>query len=154
MFAGGDSNIFAAFSGDPVGNSDPWGLDICIGRYPGAGGAGHVGVGVNSTDTFGHYPADDPIGSLFGEVPGVVKPDDKHDPQGTVCLKSSPAADRAVQDYIDDSIRSPPDYSFLGSNCADFVQEALRRGGFDVEMPSVPELVFLEALVANWGQRE
>ena len=154
LFAGGDSNIFAALSGDPVGNSDPWGLDICIGRYPGAGGAGHVGVGVNSTDTFGHYPADDPIGSLFGEVPGVVKPDDKHDPQGTVCLKSSPAADRAVRDYIDDSIRNPPDYSFFGSNCADFVQEALRRGGFDVEMPSVPELVFLEALMANWGQRE
>jgi hypothetical protein len=38
---------------NPVSDKDPFGLDVTVTQYSGAGGFGHLGIGVNSSQTQG-----------------------------------------------------------------------------------------------------
>jgi len=87
----GGINFYRYADDNPVSYSDPFGLDITVVQYQGAGGFGHVGIGVNSSQTEGFYPLhmDIPIGATglsFDPyylapiaAPGGVLPNDPND---------------------------------------------------------------------------
>jgi hypothetical protein len=109
-------------------------LDATVCLYPGAGTAGHVGVGINSSSTVGFYPKSSGIGALTG-TPGQVKPDEKS-PESCKTISTSSAADKKMSDFIAAQTAQPGNYSLLGSNCTAFVRSVLQQG--NVSTPSFP----------------
>jgi len=116
--------------------------DIYVNHFPyEAHGFGHVGIGVNTPQTQGFYPAE--LGGLtpFGvHVPGVVKSDDLNQPHETLRIPTTPNQDAAVQDYINRRTGNPGDYDLYNRQCTDFVGGGLRAGGVMVPSDSTPDL--------------
>jgi RHS repeat-associated protein len=130
-FAGGDVNLYGYVLNDPVNWIDPYGLDTTISLYPGAGGYGHIGIGVNTPDTVGLYP--DQNASRIKivtarDVPGVVH-SDTGKPIQTITITTTPAQDYAMQSLINQKILNPDNYNLYERNCAIFVQDVLTAGG-------------------------
>lgn len=99
---------------------------------PGVGGAGHVGIGVNTDKTQGFYPKDESIGTkilegLGVDVPGAVKKDDLSQPHASFTIHTTPAQDRAVQRYIDQTKAHPGSYNLYQKNCALFCEGGYSR---------------------------
>jgi len=135
-FDGGDTNLYGYVLNDPVNLYDPLGLDVTVARYPGALGLGHIGIGVNTSDTTGFYPASgvSKLATMTGQpVPGEVRPD-KRTPIKTITIPTTPEQDKAIQDSIDKLTQYPGNYDINGRNCATTAIDSLRAG--DVNTPA------------------
>jgi RHS repeat-associated protein len=149
-FAGGDSNIYGYVFSDPVNFVDPTGLHATVSLYSGAGGFGHVGVGVNTTSTSGFYPA--PGASTFDTatgqpVPGMMKPD-TGSLIDSITIPTTPAQDQAIQDFINRRIQNPGDYDLNDRNCATTVHDALAAAGINT-----PDTIYPRTLFKNLNQQ-
>jgi RHS repeat-associated protein len=149
-FGGGDVNIYGYVYNNPLKYIDPTGLDATVSLYPGAFGAGHVGIGVNTPNTTGFYPA--PGASTFDvvtgqPVPGVMQPDTRT-PTDTITVPTTPAQDLAIQDFINQRTQNPGNYDLNDRNCTTTVRDALGTGGVNT-----PETIFPKTLFENLQQQ-
>ena len=139
--------------------------DLYLNYFPKmANGAGHVGIGVNTPQTKGFYPADsDGVSQakeFFGlPVPGVIKDDPITAPHETLRIPTTPAQDRAAQEELDRRSANPGNYQLYNEQCTNNVARGLRAG--QVEVPSDATLnpldnryppAFFEALKKKYGR--
>lgn len=136
----GGINYYSAVKNDPINHIDPMGLDAIITLYPGASGFGHIGIGVNSPNTTGFYPA--PSSSTWkvvtGQpVPGAMLPDTRT-PISTITIRTTPAQDKAIQNVIDNRKRNPGNYDLNNRNCSTTVRDALGAAGVTIPFTIYP----------------
>jgi RHS repeat-associated protein len=115
--------------------------------YNEVGGAGHVGIGVNTNKTQGFYPKNESLGTKILEglginVPGVVKYDDLSQPHSSVTIHTTSEQDKAVQLYIDQTKANPGNYNLYQQNCAVFCEGAMRAGGVSAPTTIFPNRLF------------
>jgi RHS repeat-associated protein len=146
----GGFNFYRYANDSPANYTDPYGLDVTIVQYEGAGGFGHVGIGVNNNPTQGFYPNDVdvplPGGVSFDlyylapiAAPGIVKPDNPGEQIGVpIVIPATPDQDAAIQRYIDSRVADPGLYNLFGRNCVDFVIKALAAGGISENSTMFP----------------
>jgi hypothetical protein len=109
--------------------------DLYINLFPeSVGGAGHVGIGVNTDKTQGFYPAQSGFvpkvqQGLDQSIPGAVKSDDVNQPHETMRIPTTREQDAAAQSYIDARGQNPGDYNLYRQNCGDFVRDTMRASG-------------------------
>ncbi len=134
---------------NPVNWIDPNGLDVTVNLYPGAGGFGHVGVGVNTNNTVGFYPVADASGLdiAIGDVPGHMSPDQRT-PSDSTTIKTTPEQDVEMIKAIIDKINNPGNYNLYNDNCATTVRDILQAGGIDT-----PETILPRKLMKNLQAR-
>jgi len=130
LFAG--PNFYEYVLNNPIRFVDPRGLDVTVTLYVGQNGNvfNHVGVGVNSTTTYG-FTTHDPLAPLGVTVPGYVVPDTSPILR-TITIPTSPQQDAVMQSVITSSVGVPRPYNVFSNNCAAFVQDVLRAGGIQV----------------------
>src|SRR3990172_9789847 len=133
MFApiGQDMPYWVIVGNNPVNFVDPLGLDVTVTLYPGAGGFGHVGVGVNTTNTRGFYPDPDssPLRTTTGQdVNGTTLPDTRA-PIDSITITTTSDQDSAIQKAIENRTQNPGTYNLFSRNCAGFVNDVLDAGG-------------------------
>jgi RHS repeat-associated protein len=154
---GGSVNFYSYVGNNPTYFLDPLGLDITIKLYQGNTPFGHIGIGVNSPDTWGFYPMNESLGSVCqllkgGSVAGQVRPDIAaaiHGNVGTLVITTLPWQDRAVQNYIDSQRLFPGNYALFGKrkcDCASFVGQALNAGGIASPIIILPNNLFNDLL--------
>jgi RHS repeat-associated protein len=112
---------------------DPNGLDVRVSLYQGAGGYGHVAIGIGVGSTIGFYPVSGyEAPSVLGAVPGQFMVDDPSLRIGTLVIKTSPEQDCAMRAAMGKMMHGPRTYSLVGGSCVDFVANVLGAGGIDV----------------------
>ena len=125
----GGLNTYGYVGQNPLFWSDPLGLDATICLYPGARGFGHVGYGVNSSETYGFYPEGVDEGNPITGTPGIVKKDTKT-PDSCKTISTTAEQDKTLLDFLKGSKVPPfPDYMLTRNNCVDFVRQALDQAG-------------------------
>jgi len=125
----GGLHRFAYVNSSPLSYIDPNGLDAIVCLYPGASGAGHVGIGINSLATSGLYPRSESPGfSAITGTPGAIRPDVK---QAESCMAISATAeqDRRMSEVIARTTENPGMYTLIGNNCTNFVRSVLQEAG-------------------------
>lgn len=150
----GGLNVYAYANNNPTSYIDPLGLDVTVTLYPGAGGLGHIGIGVNSPNTTGFYPA--PGTSNWSArtaqpVPGAMLPDTRT-PISTITIPTTSFQDRAIQDAITRRTLNPGNYDLNERNCATIVGEALGAGGISTPVTILPRSL-MNDLERQFGRR-
>jgi hypothetical protein len=127
---------------------------VTVTLYHGADGFGHIGIGVNSQQTYGcrpvHAPYPNPIGMppidsydfAWTVVPGEMTPDDPRETVDSVVIPTTPAQDQAVQNYINLTRADAGVYSLFGRNCATCVEDALDAAGIPTPLTIFPKVLF------------
>lgn len=116
-------NVYAYANGMPTMMIDPDGLDATIAYYDSA--TGHIGIGINSPQTYGFYPKQQrPI------APGEERPDGRA-PTSSFIIKTTPAQDAAMVAFIRARQNSPGQWKLIGRSCSDMVTDTLRAGGLN-----------------------
>jgi RHS repeat-associated protein len=139
----GGINLYRYAADSPTRFSDPFGWDVTITLWPGAFGNGHVGVGVNTTDTVGFYPTNTSLCLVFGcSVPGQVGNDQDHHSgmsPDVIVIPTTPDQDASMQRAIDNWSGK---YNLYGRNCASFVEYVLNAGGVSAPQDTVPKTLW------------
>jgi hypothetical protein len=133
----GGFNLFGAMGpNNPVRYIDPSGLTTWVCTYSGVTSGvnhGHVGLGVNTTDSVGYYPTGSPFGS-----PGTVLPDNPN--AGKVCypLDTTPAQEAKIANCLKNLGLKPGTFFLPLSNCATHAGDCLREGGVNAPATNSP----------------
>jgi len=131
----GGLNTYAYGLSNPVLNIDSLGLDVTVTYYP--GGPGHIGIGINSSETVGLYPVQQTTAMMTcSTVAGAVvrdrilqKPKDIAGASSLV-IKTAGWQDTLMQDYIYRMREiSKPAYNLCVNQCQSFVDAVLGAGG-------------------------
>ncbi len=130
-------NFYAYVLGSPLNWVDPMGLDVTVKLYPAANPYGHIGIGVNTLQTEGFYPGVD-----LPAYPGHILPDNKVPAIKCMIIHTTPQQDQKIQNYINSKKKTPGWWRFPGSDCANFVHDALKAGGINVGDSSLPPKVW------------
>jgi RHS repeat-associated protein len=130
-------NPYGYATANPISQSDPLGLDITVCFF--SGGSGHVGIGVNSANTTGLYPANKSAGlAMCHDTQGKIQSDQPiHNWGSSQCLsiKTSPVQDALARQFIDRS-RNDRDqkYNLCSNQCTAFVRNALEFAGIPLPL--------------------
>ncbi len=140
----GGLNAYTYVLNNPLRYIDPLGLDVTISFNPNsAAGAGHVGIGVNTTNTVGQRPqaGANPLSIISGrDVPGEISPD-QATPQH-VTIPTTSDQDQRAQQCIDQRTQQQQNYNLYNNNCAQFVQQCLNAAGINTSGTMFPRTLF------------
>jgi RHS repeat-associated protein len=135
-FAAGE-NFYVYALGSPTNWIDPKGLDVTVKLYPATNPYGHIGLGVNTLQTEGFYPDVD-----LPAYPGHILPDTEYPAIKCIIIHTTPQQDRDIQNFINSKKKTPGWWRFPGSDCANFVHDALKAGGINVGNSSLPPKIW------------
>jgi RHS repeat-associated protein len=131
----GGVNLYAYADAGPISAADPTGLDVMFGYYDGAGipntpvGAGHSGIGVNSSVTFGFYPANQNVANLGGLLPSPGKlAADRGRMRSLITIKTTAIQDEIVKAMLEERHRRPGTFG-PGRMCHNFDMDVLSAIG-------------------------
>jgi RHS repeat-associated protein len=142
-------NLYTYVLNQPTGFSDPLGTDLFIALYRAVGGANHIGIGINTTDTVGFYSNPSPPlpSSMPFLVPGQVVLDRIYHPEGPIAvirITTDADQDKAALDSIIRAIQNPGNYNLGGRNCSEFVSGVMTaaRVPSGSQLPWIPNELF------------
>ncbi len=149
---GGGINFYRYGMDQPTDFTDPAGLNVTVTYYQGAGGLGHIGIGVNTSTTEGFYPLHTPTpffpydgyNIAFLADPGIIQTDNRAEAINSLVIQTTPQQDQAIQAYINSRIQNPGIYNLFGRNCTSFVRGALAAGGIDTPWSTGPSTLFFD----------
>ncbi len=131
----GGLNTYAYAMANPLMYIDPLGLDVTVNQYAGHGTNpfGHVGMGINTNQTTGHYPNQQSIGIPLGQTVNGGTHQDSGQVVSQITIPLTPAQDAALNAYMANNANNQ--YNLYNSSCVDFVRIGLSSVG--VNMNSV-----------------
>ena len=153
-------NTYSYVGSRPLLLRDSSGLDATVVFYP--GGVTHIGIGINTSNTVGFYPAQKSLdAAICRDVPGVVMNDLPRQQSAlpkaqSVTIKTNELQDMRMQQYINrfrQGSTPTPSYNLCSMQCTSFVAQVLQAGG--VPIPggdfTVPSKLF-DSLNTTYGQ--